>query len=95
MLVDFLFDLRVSKILTKKWAERLTFLPYCTVKLLEFLRVSKFLDKSKRPYIEERAGSRSVGRPLKIWIDTMKECLRKRGLDIRQARTMVQDRSEW
>ena len=25
----------------------------------------------------------------------MKECLRRRGLDVRQARRMVQDRSEW
>ena len=25
----------------------------------------------------------------------MKECLKKRGLDIRQARRIVQDRSEW
>ena len=29
------------------------------------------------------------------WIDTMKDCLRKRGLDVRQARRMFQDRSEW
>ena len=28
-------------------------------------------------------------------IDTMKDCLRKRGLDVKQARRMVQDRSEW
>ena len=26
---------------------------------------------------------------------TVKECLRKRGLDVRQLRRMVQDRSEW
>ena len=25
----------------------------------------------------------------------VKDCLRKRGLDVRQARRMVQDRSEW
>ena len=25
----------------------------------------------------------------------MKECLRKRGLDVRKTRRMVQDRSEW
>ena len=41
------------------------------------------------------AGSRSVGRPWKSWIDTVKECLKKIGLDVRQARRMVQDRSEW
>ena len=43
----------------------------------------------------ESAGSRSVGRPWKKWIDTVKECLKKRGLDARQAGRMVQDRSEW
>ena len=40
-------------------------------------------------------GSRSVSRPRKNWIDTVKECLKKRGLDVRQARRMAQDRSEW
>ena len=40
-------------------------------------------------------GNCSVGRPWKRWNDTVKECLRKRGLDVRQARRMVQDRSEW
>ena len=29
----------------------------------------------------------------KQWLDTAKECLRKRGLDVRQARRMVLDRS--
>ena len=50
---------------------------------------------TKRVYVGVCVGSRSVGRPWKRWIDTMKECLRKRGLDVRQARRMVQDRSEW
>ena len=49
---------------------------------------------SKRVYVGEYAGSRSVGRPRKRWIDTVKECLRKKGLDIRQGSRMVQDRSE-
>ena len=40
------------------------------------------------------AGSRSVGRARKRWIDSVKEYLKKR-LDIRQARRLVQDRSEW
>ena len=31
----------------------------------------------------------SVGRPWKRWIDTMKEHLKKSGLDIRQARCMI------
>ena len=49
-------------------------------------------------------GSRSVGRPnvigifsvsrlWKRWIDTVKDCLKNRGLDVRQARRMVHDRS--
>ena len=38
--------------------------------------------------------NRSVGRPRKRWIDTVKECLRK-GLDIGQSKRMVQDKSEW
>ena len=49
----------------------------------------------KRVYVGECAGSCSVGRPRKRWIYTVKECLKKRGLDIRQARRMVQDKSEW
>ena len=50
---------------------------------------------AKRVYVGECAGSRSVGRPRKRWIDTVKECLKKRGLDFRQAKRMVQDRNEW
>ena len=38
---------------------------------------------------------RSVGRPWKRWNGTTKECLKKRSLDISQAKGMVQDRSEW
>ena len=36
---------------------------------------------AKRVYVGESAGS-----VRKRWIDTVKECLRKRGLDVRQAR---------
>ena len=43
----------------------------------------------KRVYVGECAGSHSLGKPRKRWIDTMKEYLRERGLDIRQARRMV------
>ena len=50
---------------------------------------------AKRVYIGECAGSHSVGRLQERWIDTVKECLKKRGLDVRQARRMVQDTSEW
>ena len=48
-----------------------------------------------REYVGESAGSRSVDRLWKRWIDTMKDFLRERGLDVRQARRMVEDRSEW
>ena len=42
---------------------------------------------------DKSAGSRSVGRPRKSWIDTVKDCLKKRGLDVRKARRIVHDRS--
>ena len=48
---------------------------------------------AKMVYLREFAGSRSVGRPRKRWIDTMKDCLQKRGLDIREGRRMVHNRS--
>ena len=50
---------------------------------------------TKRVYIGECAGNHLVGKPWKRWTDTMKECLRKRSLDVRQIRRMVQGRSEW
>ena len=50
---------------------------------------------AKRVYVGECAGSHSVGRPRKRWIDTLKDCLKKRGFDVRQARRMAQNRSEW
>ena len=50
---------------------------------------------TKRVYVGECAGSISVDRTRKNWIDCVKECLKKRGLDVRQARRMVHDRSEW
>ena len=40
---------------------------------------------AKRVYVRECAGSCSVDRPWKRWNDNVKECLRKRGLDVRQA----------
>ena len=45
--------------------------------------------------LRESADSYSMGRPRKRCINTLKHCLRKRGLDVRQARSMVQNRSEW
>ena len=62
---------------------------FCHVERMERNRITQSV------YVGECAGGRSVGRPQKRWIDTMKECLKKRGLDVRQARRMVQDRSEW
>ena len=50
---------------------------------------------AERVYVGEYAGSRSAGRSRKRWIDTIKDCLRKRDLDVRQVRRMVQDRSEY
>ena len=41
---------------------------------------------AKKVYVGECAGCRSVGRPWKRWIDTVKDCLKKRGVDVRQAR---------
>ena len=35
-----------------------------------------------------------AGRPQKKRINTLKDCLRKRGFDVRQARKMVHDTSE-
>ena len=47
---------------------------------------------AKRVYVGECADSRSVGRPRKRWID-IEVCFKKRGLDVRQARLLVHDRS--
>ena len=42
---------------------------------------------AKWVYVGKCAGIRSVGRPRKRWIDTVKNCLKKRGL--------VHDKSVW
>ena len=47
---------------------------------------------TKRVYVGECGGSRSMGKPRKRWIDPVKESLKKRGLDVRQVRRMVQVR---
>ena len=49
----------------------------------------------KRVYAGECVGSHSVGRLWKRWIDTVKDCLKKRGLDVRQARRRVYDGGLW
>ena len=48
----------------------------------------------KKVYGRECAGSHSVGRLRERWTDTVKDCIRKKGLDVTQARRMVHDRSE-
>ena len=50
---------------------------------------------AKRVYVGEWDDSRLLGRPRKRWIDTVKDCLKKRGLDVTQVRRMVYDRSVW
>ena len=44
---------------------------------------------AKWVYVGDCAGSRSLGKPRKRWIDNVKDCWKKRGLDVRQARRMV------
>ena len=46
-------------------------------------------------YVGKCASSRSVGRQRRRMIDTVKDCLKKRGLDVRQGRRMVHERSVW
>ena len=48
-----------------------------------------------RVYVGEYDGSRILGRPRKKLIDIVKECLKKRGLDVRQTRIIVHDMSVW
>ena len=50
---------------------------------------------AKSVYLGECAGSRSMGRLQKRWIDTVKDCLKKRDLDVRQARRIVRGKSAW
>ena len=40
-------------------------------------------DRIKRVYVWECTGCCSVGRPRKRWIDIVKECLKKRGINVR------------
>ena len=50
---------------------------------------------ANKVYVGECASSRSVGMPQNIWINTVRCCLRKRGLDVKEAKIMVQDKCEW
>ena len=47
---------------------------------------------AKRVYVGECAGSSSVDKMRKRWIDNMSYYLRKRDLDVRQSRRMMKDR---
>ena len=51
-------------------------------------------DGIAKVYVGECGRSRSVARPQKRWIDTV-DCLKDRGLDVRQSRRMVDGRSVW
>ena len=44
---------------------------------------------AKSVYVREYTGSFSMGRLRKRWIDTVKDCLKKRGLYIREAWRIV------
>ena len=50
---------------------------------------------AKSVYEGECAGSRSDCKPQKRWIDTVKDCLKKRDLNVRQARRLVHDWGLW
>ena len=50
---------------------------------------------TKKVYAGECAGNHSVGKPRKRWIYTIEDCLKKGGLDVKQARRRVLDKSEW
>ena len=65
--------------------------------LRSFGHVERMEDEkiAKRVCVGECAGNRSVGRPRKRWIDTVKEYLKKKGLNVRQVGKMVHDRSVW
>ena len=72
-------------------------------RIRELCKVKKGLDKRidegvlrwfghvESVYVGECVGNHSVGRPWRKWTDTVKECLKQRGL---QTRRMVQDRSK-
>ena len=40
-------------------------------------------------------GSHLVGRPHKRWINSVNDCLKKRSLNVGQARRMGYDKNEW
>ena len=50
---------------------------------------------AERVYVRECAVSRSVGRPRKRWIDTVKECFFEKKFGCQAKWRIVKDRSEW
>ena len=50
---------------------------------------------AKRLHVGGCTGSYSVGLSRKRWNDTVNDCLKKLDFDVRQARTMVHNISEW
>ena len=50
---------------------------------------------AKRVYVGECTDYRSVCRTRKRSIDTVKDCLKKRDLDVRQTRIMLHESSVW
>ena len=48
-----------------------------------------------RVYVGECASSHSVGRPRKRWVDTVKDCFKRRSLDVSQEERMVHHKREW
>ena len=52
----------------------------------ELMKASNSSSAMWRVYVGECAGSRSVSRPQKRWIDTVKECLRKKKFGCRASK---------
>ena len=49
---------------------------------------------AKSVYVGESVGCCLVGRPRKSWINSENDCLKKRGLNVGQARGILYDRNE-
>ena len=60
---------------------------YCSSAIVKIIEKDR---TAKRVYAGECAGSRSVGRVRKArWNDTVKDCLKKRGLDVKQGKWCI------
>ena len=65
---------------------------FCHVERVENDKIAR---NTNRVYVGKHLDSHSEVRQRKRWIDTVKYCLKKRGLDVRQTRGMAHDRSVW